>query len=139
MNYNFDNSIRLIYESIFNDENKDEIINTDSVLDDYIGDPKKEIMEGTILFYDTGWNRSLPNWCRVISLTKSRKSCIVEFLGYELVSGTYNGYGECMPKLDEPGTISKHKYRISKDNRYVKIGDHYAYIWNGKPGIYTSD
>jgi len=92
---------------------------------------------GDILSYDAGYNMILPHFLRVIELNKTGKSCKVEELENELVSGSYNGGGKVVPRTDKKGKPLDKQYRIQMSSYYhkpfIKVDKHEAYLWDGKP------
>ena len=84
---------------------------------------------GDILVATWGYNMIIVDFYEITKATG--KSFIVRKLKYQIVSGDGNR-GECVP---DEGKYEDDKFISCRINKYnlVKIKDHYASLWNGKP------
>lgn len=98
---------------------------------------------GDVLFYDSGWNRSIPNFVQVTRVTA--KNVFGRFLKTRSVMDDgYGQNGDCVPRLQEFDSEEQRIGKVVVDRYGASVQTpgyyhHYAQVWDGNPKSYTTD
>lgn len=89
----------------------------------------------TILTYDVGYNMSLPKFCIVEGMTKSKKSLRVRMMTDILEKDISDGHKFVGYKV--PGEPYGELITVRVSKYGPKMGNHLMFVWNGEGQYYN--